>query len=170
MKKTRTEMLVTLGLLVAIHIILSRFLSINAWNIKIGFSFVPVFLAAYLYGPLAAGVVGALADFLGAILFPIGAYFPGFTLTCFLTGVVFGLLLHKKQTFPRILGAVALNQLVVGLLINTLWISVLYGSPYGALVVTRFVQCLILVPVEFVTIGFLSKTMVRLYRRREAVS
>ena len=32
-------MLVTIGLLVALHIILSRFLSVNAWNMKIGFAF-----------------------------------------------------------------------------------------------------------------------------------
>ena len=38
----------------------SRFFSINAWNLKIGFAFVPVFAAAYLYGPLVAGLVGAL--------------------------------------------------------------------------------------------------------------
>ena len=62
---------------------------------KIGFAFVAVFVGAYLYGPVAGAVVGGLGDFLGAILFPIGAYFPGFTLNCALTGVVMGLLLYK---------------------------------------------------------------------------
>ena len=89
--------MVTCAALIAAAIVLSRFLSINAWNLKIGFTFVPVFLAAYLYGPLGGAIVGGIADFLGATLFPIGAYFPGFTLTCVLTGVVYGLLLQKKQ-------------------------------------------------------------------------
>ena len=124
MKKLNTRTIVMAGLLVALHIILSRFFSINAWNLKIGFAFVPVFAAAYLYGPLVAGLVGALGDFIGAILFPIGPYFPGFTLTCFLTGLTFGLLLHKQQTPLRIAGAVAVNQLLLGLLLNTYWITV----------------------------------------------
>ena len=95
-----TRVLTTLALLTALEIVLSRFLSINAWNTKIGFSFVPIVAAAILYGPAAAGIVGALGDFIGAILFPIGAYFPGFTLTAFLTGCVFGLFLHRKEAIP----------------------------------------------------------------------
>jgi len=167
-KKITTKMVGTVGLLVAVHVVLSRFCSINAWNIKIGFAFVPIFVAAYLYGPLMAGVVGALGDFVGAIAVPIGMYFPGFTVTCFLTGVIFGLLLHKKQTAPHILGAVIVNQLVLGLLLNTLWISILYGAPYRSLLVTRIVQSAILIPVEFLTIGFVMRTL--FHRRRGVIS
>lgn len=166
MTKRSNKWLVMVALLTAIHIILSRFCSINAWNLKIGFAFVPVFVAAYLYGPFAAALVGGLGDFLGAILFPIGPYFPGFTLTCILSGLVFGILLHKKQATLRILGAVAINQLVLGLLVNTLWISILYDSSYMALLLMRVVQCTILVPVEFFVIGALTKT---LFRRRKEV-
>lgn len=162
MKKPNTRFMVTMGLLVALHVVLSRFCSINAWNLKIGFAFVPVFAAAFLYGPVPAGVVGAVGDLLGAVLFPIGPYFPGFTVTCFLTGIAFGLLLHKKQSLPRILIAVAISQLALGLLLNTLWISILYESPFGALLITRVVQCLILIPVECLVIGFMSKGLVPL--------
>ena len=161
MKKLDVKTMVTCAVLIAAAIVLSRFLSINAWNLKIGFTFVPVFLAAYLYGPLGGAIVGGIADFLGATLFPIGAYFPGFTLTCVLTGIVYGLLLHKKQTPLRILIAVGIVQLICGLLINTYWISVLYGSPFEALLVTRTVQCLIMIPVEFIVIGILSKSLAR---------
>ena len=161
MKKLDVKTMVTCAALIAAAIVLSRFLSINAWNLKIGFTFVPVFLAAYLYGPLGGAIVGGIADFLGATLFPIGAYFPGFALTCVLTGVVYGLLLQKKQTPLRILIAVGIVQLICGLLINTYWISVLYGSPFEALLVTRSVQCLIMIPVEFIIIGILSKSLAR---------
>ncbi len=56
----------------------------------------PVFIAAYLYGPIGGAVVGGIADFIGAILFPIGAYFPGFTLTCVITGAVYGLFFAQE--------------------------------------------------------------------------
>lgn len=152
MKSMSNRTLVTLGLLIAIEIVLSRFLSINAWNIKIGFNFIPIAMAGILYGPLAGGLVGACGDFLGATLFPIGAYFPGFTLTSFLIGVMFGLCLHKRFTSARLIIAVGVNQLILGLLVNTLWISILYNSEFVPLFFTRIIQCAILLPVQFVVI------------------
>lgn len=164
-----TRTITTLALLTAIEIVLSRFLSVNAWNIKIGFSFVPVVVAAILYGPIGAGIVGALGDFIGAILFPIGAYFPGFTLTAFLTGLVFGLFLYRKQDWPRSIAAVGINQFVLSLFVNTLWISVLYGSPYVPLLATRVVQCVILTVVQLVCIQAIAKAVSR-YRETLTVT
>lgn len=162
MKKTNTRQLTSLGLLTAVEVVLSRFLSIAAWNVKIGFSFVPIALAAILYGPMAGGIVAALGDLIGAVLFPIGAYFPGFTLTAFCTGCVLGLFLHKKQTLPRIIAAVAINQLVFSLLVNSLWISLLYSSPYLPLLATRIIQCGVLGPVQILVIWLLTKVQSRL--------
>ena len=141
-----------LGLLLAIEIVLSRFLSISAWNIKIGFSFVPIVLAAMLYGPIPAALVAALGDFLGALLFPIGPYFPGFTLTAFLTGLTFGLFLYRRGNLLRAVCAVLIAQPGLSLLLNSLWISVLYGSPYAPLLVTRLPQTAILSAAELVVI------------------
>lgn len=160
MKKYNTQMIVMAGALIALHVVLSRFCSINAWNLKIGFAIVTIFIAACFYGPVYAGIVGALGDFMGAILFPIGAYFPGFTLTCFLTGVLLGLLLHKKRTIPRILCAVLINELILSLLVNTLWISILYGSPFVPLMSTRIIQCGIIIPVEVVVLCALSRLLI----------
>lgn len=150
------------SLLIALEVVLSRFLSISAWNTKIGFAFVPVVLAALLLGPLWAGIVGALADFLGALLFPIGAYFPGFTLTAFLMGLCYGLFLYKKQGFGRIAAAVAVHQLLLSLLLNTLWISLLYGSPYAPLLLSRLPQCAILAAVQLALIPVLLRLLPRL--------
>ncbi len=47
------------GFLVAMEIILARF-SIHTWNLKIGFSFIPIVVAAIFYGPVAGGLVGAI--------------------------------------------------------------------------------------------------------------
>ena len=160
-KKFDTKMLVTASLLIALQIILSRFLSINAWNLKIGFAFTAVFVAAYLYGPWFAAVVAAIADVIGAGLFPSGAFFPGFTLTAVLTGVVFGLFLYKKQTPGRIIAAVAVDQLLLSLLLNSYWLSILYGSPYVPLLATRALQCLVMTPVMYFTISALSKLLAR---------
>ena len=164
MAKFNTRSLTMMALLTAVEIVLSRFLSFSAWNTKIGFAFVPVVLAAVLLGPLEAGIVAALADFLGAILFPIGAYFPGFTFTAFLMGLCYGLCLHRKQSLGRVILAVAIHQLVLSLLLNTLWISVLYGSPFVPLLVSRLPQCAILTAVQLAVIEAIVKALPRLRR------
>ena len=156
MPRFSTRTLTSMALLIALEIVLSRFLSISAWNTKIGFAFVPVVIAAILLGPLYAGIVGAAADFLGALLFTIGAYFPGFTLTAFLMGLCYGLFLYRSQSFPRILGAVAVHQLILSLLLNTLWISLLYGSPYAPLLLSRLPQCAILAAVQLAVIPLIA--------------
>ena len=162
MPRFSTRTLTSMALLIALEIVLSRFLSISAWNTKIGFAFVPVVIAAILLGPLYAGIVGALADFLGALLFPIGTYFPGFTLTAFLMGLCYGLFLYRSQSFPRILGAVAVHQLILSLLLNTLWISLLYGSPFVPLLVSRLPQCAILAAVQLVVIPLIARLLPRI--------
>lgn len=168
MKKMDTKMLVTAGILIAMNIILSRFLSINAWNLKIGFTFVTLFVAAYFYGPGFAATVAGIADVIGALLFPSGQFFPGFTLTAVLNGLLYGVLLYKKQTPARIALAVILDGLFLSLMLNTLWISILYGSPFWPLVGTRIFQCLIMAPVQFVTITILTRMLAR--TRKEVLS
>ena len=165
MSKINTRMLTVIAMLTAMEIVLNRFFSINAWNIKIGFSFVPVVAAAILYGPLAAGTVGALGDIIGAILFPIGAYFPGFTLTAFLTGLVFGLFLHKRQKVLFTVAAVGINQFILSLFLNTLWISVLYGSPYLPLFGTRIFQTLLLFAVQVAVIRGMIRIPQQMFRQ-----
>ena len=152
MKKLNTRMITVIGVLIAMEVILSRFLSINAPSVKIGFAFVPCALCAVLFGLGPTVILEILADLLGATLFPSGSFFPGFTLTAALRGLSYGLLLGKKQTPARILLVVLFNQLVLGLCVNTLWISILYGSSFSALLLTRVMQCLVLIPVEFVVI------------------
>ena len=81
-----THRLAILAMMVAANVVLSRFLSISLWNLKIGFAFIPVVTAAILFGPIAGGIVGAT-------LFPIAQYFPGFTITAFFVGAVYGIFL-----------------------------------------------------------------------------
>ncbi|MBR0092090.1 MAG: folate family ECF transporter S component [Lachnospiraceae bacterium] len=159
--------LVLLALLCALFIVLERFLSFNVWNMRIGFAFVPLALSGILFGPLPAAAVGAVGDILGMMLVPTGPYFPGFTLNAALTGAVFGLFLHKKQTKALIAGAVSINQLLLSLFLQTLWISVTYGSPYAALLPVRLTQCLIMIPLQFIVLLLVAKPLTIAAKRME---
>lgn len=155
-KLSNTHRLVIMALLMALTIILSRFLSISAWNLKIGFAFAPIALAGMLLGPIPAGIVAAAADFLGATLFPIGQFFPGFTLTAFLTGILFGAFLHKKVDTKKIVLVSISTQIIGSLLLNTQWISMLYGTPFWALMPTRILQTCVMTVIQIIVIRILA--------------
>ena len=145
-----------LALLIALEIVLNRFCSINTMGLKIGFSFVPIVVAANLFGPAHAAAVYALADFLGAILFPIGPYHPGFTVCAALMGLTWGLFLRPKNEkigFLNILAPSLINNLIIGLFINTVWVAMLYGSKtYGGWFLYRLSEYAILVPLNLVLV------------------
>ena len=162
MSKFNTKKLITLSVLVAMDVVLTRFLSINAWNTRIGFGFVPMVIAAMMYGPLSADIVAALADFIGAILFPTGPYFPGFTFSVFLMGIVFGLFLYKDRSFWRVVVSVLITQFVISLFLTTYWISFLYGANYKALLATRVVQSAIISAAQIIVIPLMAQLVKRL--------
>ncbi len=164
MSKISTKKLITLGVLVAMDVVLTRFLSLNAWNTRIGFGFVPMVIAALVYGPLSAAVVGALADFLGAILFPTGPYFPGFTFSMFLMGLVFGFFLYKKRSLWRVAVSVLITQFIISLVLTTYWIHVLYGAKYVPLLATRVVQSAIISAAQIIVIPLLIRATDRLIK------
>lgn len=166
MNRNKTKTLVTLGLLIAAQVALSRFCSISAWNFKLGFGFVPIVVAAMLYGPAASATVAGVGDLLGAVLFPVGAFFPGYTLTAVLRGAVYGAFLRQKPTLLRIGAAVLLTQGLLSLLLNSFWISFTSGSPYWPLVWTRLAQCAIAAPVEFAVAAALAKSRALLQKRQ----
>lgn len=102
-KNNKTVTLVTLAFMIALEIILTRFLSVDVAGIaRIGFGFIPVAMVAIMYGPWFAGGAYALGDILGMLIFPKGAYFPGFTLTACLTGIIFGLILYKRDHLEKV--------------------------------------------------------------------
>jgi ECF transporter S component (folate family) len=150
--KLKVNELVMMGVLIALDVILARFLSINTPISRVGFAFIARAIAAIVLGPVQAAVVGGCADFVGAIVFPSGAYFPGFTLTAAMIGLIYGLFLHRKVTPVRIVAAVAVSQVVCSLGLNTLWLSMMTGSSFAALLSTRLIQAVVTGAVQIVTI------------------
>ena len=164
-KKFDLKIVAVLGLLIALEIVLARF-SIHTSDLKIGFGFVPIVVAAVLYGPIAGGMVGALGDVVSAILFPVGSYFPGFTVTAFLTGAIFGLFLYKKESVPNVFFSVLLTQAVISQFVNTYFISILYGNPYWPLFVMRLAQTAAMSAVQIVLIILLNKKLIPILKKR----
>ena len=142
-----------IGFCVAMEVILARFLSLHTWNLKIGFSFLPVVAAAYWGGPIAGGLTGALGDLIGALLFPVEAYFPGFTLSSFLDGAIYGSIFRRGIGKKQILLAVLIVQLGISLLLNTFWLTVLFQVFWKDLVLLRLFQCAAGIVIKFLLLS-----------------
>ena len=154
-----TKKLIVSAQLLALDVVLARLLAINTPVMKIGLGFAAVALCAILYGPWWAAMVAALGDLVGALLFPTGAFFPGFTLTAACTGLIFGLCLYRrdKSLLWPILAA-ALNVLLVSYLANTAMISYISGTPYTTLLKARAVQLAVMLPVQGAVLSFLHRS------------
>ena len=154
-KKLKT--FITLALLIALQVILSRVLSIALWNVKIGFSFLPVALAGMLYGPFGGIVVGACSDFIGATLLPIGPYFPGYTVTAAVTGLLYGLFFSKSTSPLQITLCVVVKQIISSLLLNTFWIALTSGTSFWALLPTRVFSAVVVGAAEIILLPLVAK-------------
>ena len=156
-----TKKLIVSAQLLALDVVLTRLLAVNTPVMKIGFGFAAVALCAMLFGPLWAALTAALGDLVGALLFPTGAFFPGFTLTAACTGLIFGLCLYRrgKSLLWPILAAL-LNTLLVSYLANTAMIAYISGSPFVTLIKARAVQLAVMLPVQCVVLSFLSRSSV----------
>ena len=149
-----TKIMVTCALLVALQVILARFLSINTTFVVVNFSFLAVALSGILFGPLWALAVGAVSDLIGATLFPFGAFFPGFTVTAGLVGLIYGLFLHQKgegfhgrALWLRVVGA-SLCASLTRLVLNSVWLYIMYGKGLFGMLPARFTETICMVAAQ----------------------
>lgn len=156
--RVSTKKLIISALLVALDVLFVRVLALNTPIMKLGFGFAAVAVGAMAYGPLWAGVIAALGDLLGSLIFPTGAYFPPFTLSAALTGVIFGLALYKRPAgLKSALFAGGGNVLLVSYLINSALIAWLTGARYADMLAVRAIQLAVMLPTQCAVIYFLAK-------------
>ncbi len=133
MKKNQLFKIILTAVLVALNVILERFMpSYSVWNNNISFGFITVAFAACYLGIPYAMAVGGLGDLIGAIIKPFGPYFVGYTITNMLVGFVLAVFLYKKATLLRISIATIINKFVFSLVVNTIFIAVLYRGGIAA--------------------------------------
>lgn len=152
------------AMLIASQVVLARFLSIQTPILTISFGFLPIYLAGLILGWKGATLVALVSDLIGALLFPVGSFFVGYTLTTTLTGFVAGLTLYRNHGIKvdrRFLLRLLLCVIIVtGLLnggLNTVWIMITTGGASQVIVPVRIAKQLIMAPIQFLTIYLIAK-------------
>ena len=167
---SKLKKVILAALLLATTVVLSRFLSIKTPIIVISFSYLPIMLSAILLGPFYSTLIAALSDLIGALLFPFGAYFFGYTLSSTLAGLIYGLLLYKgkkefsnKNFIIRLIVSTLLVIVVCNTLLNTLWIYITTKKALVAILPTRLLKQLIMLPIEVVSVFFVDLGLKKIY-------
>jgi len=159
-KKNRTYRLVMNSLFIVLSILLSRLLAIripigNVEIIRFGFGTIPMFLSAFIFGPLDGFIVGGLADLIGYWINPMGAFLPQFTLTSALhgliPGIVFWYVFKRRINFWSLAISCGLGE-VIGITLTPFLLHNAFGIPYtvlmpprlGGYVVSFFLNALIM--------------------------
>lgn len=146
-------------MLIAFDVIFTRVLALNTPLAKLGFGFAAVAVCAMLYGPWWAAGTSALGDLIGSLLFPTGAYFPGFTVTAAMTGAIFGLFLYRHRPSVRDCFFAALaNEAIVTLLLNTAMISIVFGPKFMPLLLTRLAQFGVMLAVQTLVLAAIARS------------
>lgn len=156
---SRIKKIILSSMLLAILIILSRFLSIKTEILIISLSFVPIMMSAIWLGYKYSMLIALLGDLIGAILFPFGPYFPGFTLSATISGMIYGIFLYNKgiqlenkELVIRLIFSSVLVLFGVNIFITSIWIHILYGQAYAVVMASRIVTQIIMLPVQVITV------------------
>ena len=163
----RSKKIILTAVLLALLVVLSRFLSIKTPLMKISFAFVPTMLCATWLGWKWTVLLNLLGDLIGATLFPTGPFFMGYTISTVIAGFIYGVLLYQKtshslaqkQLIMRVIIATILVAIIVNMGLNTLWTSITSGKAFWPLLGTRIVKQLLMVPIHVVTFIVLEKAL-----------
>lgn len=178
--KISTGTLTQAGFLTAISIVLTRFVSVmiplagGLPALRLGFGELPIIMSGLLFGPFVGGLTGLVADLIGAWAFPQGPFFPGFTLSSMLWGIlpgIYGLYLRRKGekgnpfTFKRVLFIIAICTIPISLILNTYWLTLMLGKGFFVLLPGRLLSDLVKIPLA----TYLITLLVRVLRTRVAL-
>ncbi len=145
-----TKVLTFCGMMGALAVVLGYVATIKVGQyIRIGFSGLPNQVVDYLFGPWIGAIFGGAMDVIKWFASGDGNFFPGFTITAMLGAVIYGFFLYKK---PVKIVNVVFSQLVVkivcNIVLNTLWLNMLYGQAIAAILPGRLLSNAVMLPID----------------------
>ncbi|MBR3512312.1 MAG: folate family ECF transporter S component [Clostridia bacterium] len=165
---SKNKRVILFGLLLALSIIFSRFISIKTEILVISFNFIPIIIAAILLGPIDSMLIYVLSDLIGATLFPFGSYFAGFTIIYGLIGLIYGLFLYEKNhnfyEGKKFLIRIIISSILVTIIeifLTGFVISILYNKAFLPIISSRAITKCIMLPIQVVTCFFLNKVIIK---------
>lgn len=150
------------AILVALQVILSRYLGIQTDIFQISLGFVPIAIAAMMLGPSWAAFIAIVSDFVGTMIAGTGAYNPMFSINAVLYALIFAWMFYKKDiSVWRVVVCVMIQLVFVAVPLTPVWLyiyhkyvtgmvkafSVIFTAKLTASLIEAAVKVVVLIPV-----------------------
>lgn len=155
MKKWNTKSIAMMGLLVALQIVASKFLSLkltDSLRLSISDSF--IILAGIWFGPFSGMLVGILSDILGCVISGMGIL-PLLTVAPAVVGLLAGAAAPIFKGAKNIWSygiAIAGISMLTSVLYRSWAFSHYYGAPFISYLVPRFLQACVLIVLNTIVV------------------
>ena len=151
---------VTCSLLVAVSVVCGKFLQFPVGEaLRFSFENLPILLGGMVFGPLAGALTAVVADLIGCLA--VGyAINPLVTLGAAAIGFIGGLVYRLVRKLPRggrIALSVAAAHLIGSVVIKTFGLAQFYTLPFGALMLWRLLNYVIVGTAEALLLTVLLK-------------
>ena len=162
MKKIDVRTMTISGFLIALNIILSRFITIPG---IINFGGFPIIFAGIVFGPVVGGIVGTIGDIVSFIVRPTGAFMPHFVLTSALTGIIPGLVVKvlrnnlNDSKLWKVFIAILIGQVITTVLMVPYFRQILFAQPFVVNAVRAVQKQAINVPAYAIMINMLIRLL-----------
>ena len=175
MYKKNLKFLILAAMFTALEVVTVRLLPLTyylppgTFEVRVSAQFLCYGLAGWLVGPWWGMGSAVAADLIGVFINPTGSgvFFPGYTLSAAIGGLLYGLFLYKKQpSIWRCLGAVASQTVICGLALGALWSSIYYGKGWLGMIITQYpIRLLLIIPYALALLGLQNALPKQLTRR-----
>lgn len=166
-----TRKMILMSILIAMSVTLSRifglYIPLATTTKKISFASIPIFIGSIYLGPISGGIMGAMTDIIGSLLFPKGDFQILFTIAPSINGIIPSLIIGKNyKNLPiKVVFACVLQSICANVL-NSYFLALLYGKntflghlyariPFA--IVMIIVKSIVLIPLIYKMKGFVLK-------------
>ncbi len=150
----KIKLLCMCAVIIALDVLFTRFFVIMAGpSLRFDIQTPVDAIGGYMLGPIWACISLVASDVLTGNMY--GTFFIGFTLSAAIRGLSFGFLLHKKNVSPlKFAIIVGAAFILIDILLTNLWLSIMYGSPYIPLLISRLLSGKLILLAADVIIAF----------------
>lgn len=167
MELKRVRSLATIGMLLALQVILGLLTIPIGSSIQISFEYLPLCMVSMLFGPVPAMLCGGLSDLIVFLIRPTGPFNPLFTLNAALAGLLYSLFLYGNQPVRpwRLIVSRLAVVVLCNLCINTLLLVLIYGPGAWAWIPGRLLKNAVEYPVSLILLWAVQRLLNGIYKR-----
>ncbi|MEG2143920.1 MAG: folate family ECF transporter S component, partial [Oscillospiraceae bacterium] len=127
-------------------------------------------LGATIYGPVVSGIAGGIIDIIGAVLFPKGAFFIGYTLTSVVGSLLYGIFFYRARlSISRMFFCKFAVDFSCNVVLNSLWPAILMNKGFFALMLLRIPKNVVMLPVETFLLYLFFTLLAPILRREKLI-